>query len=147
MGEYSPTRALALEIDAADRHLEALADKSARQQQFLDEFDIDPAKPLPFEGERSMAPDATGEINVGSEMTSSELMAQLKKHRDKLQQPAEFSIIAAGPGLLHGKVEAARNLEVERGSCDPYVKVSYLPPPPPSDSPAVSIFDLDLKLD
>ena len=49
--DYSPTRELALELDAAGRHLDALADNTARQQKFLDEFDIDPDFPLPDESE------------------------------------------------------------------------------------------------
>ena len=43
--------------------------------------------------------------------------------------PAVAALPAARRALiLHGQVKAGRNLRVARGTCDPFVKVSYVPP-------------------
>ena len=113
--------------------MDALADNTARRQKFLEEFDIDPDVPLPDESEDPLSnaqQDAT--LSSPPKMSSMDLKAQLEAHKARLSKPAEFAIIADGPGALHGKVEAGRNLDVDRGTCDPFVKVTYLPPPPES---------------
>tara|TARA_B100000780_G_C21114053_1_gene450501 strand:+ start:116 stop:2599 length:2484 start_codon:yes stop_codon:yes gene_type:complete len=59
-------------------------------------------------------------------------LSQLRKKTTRSSQPVE---LMEGPAMLHGQVQSARNLSVARGTCDPFVKVSYVPPSEEENTP------------
>ena len=63
-------------------------------------------------------------------------MARLRERTTMSNQPVE---LMDGPGMLHGQVQSARNLNVSRGTCDPFVKVSYVPPSEEEDTPSLML--------
>ena len=63
-------------------------------------------------------------------------MARLRQRTTSSFKPVQ---LVEGPGMLHGQVQSARNLSVARGTCDPFVKVSYVPPSEEEDTPSLML--------
>ena len=77
---------------------------------------------------------AAEEYVSGRELASQ--MARLRQKTILSHQPVQ---LLDGPAMLHGQVQSARNLSVARGTCDPFVKVSYVPPSEEDGTPSLML--------
>ncbi|MBT4987868.1 MAG: hypothetical protein HOM87_08705, partial [Proteobacteria bacterium] len=109
----SPTRELANTLAAVDRDLEEMEKHQREHETILNDYDRLSKTDVGI----STKPDGTVDLK--------DLIAH---HRSKALGNEQPTYIQPGPGFLHGTVVAAKDLHAADGTCDPFVKVSYVPP-------------------
>ena len=88
----------------------------------------------------SQQPDsARSKTNADEYVSNSQLADQLAHLRKRTANSHKAVELVQGPGMLHGQVQSARNLSVARGTCDPFVKVSYVPPSEEDGTPSLML--------
>ena len=108
----SPTRALANTLADVDRDLEEMEAHQREHEKHLMAYD-------------KKAKTAPG-LSVGGDGVN--MKDFLAHHKSKALGSDQPTYIQPGPGVLHGTVIGAKGLYAKDGTCDPFVKVSYVPP-------------------
>ena len=123
----SPSRELDRILEEAQKDMLRLEREQREHEEFLGNVGGDIAS-SPIGRHAATSRSMNGE-DESTYMSGQDLHAQMAHLRMKTTSGAGVGApLKAGPATLHGQVKAARNLLVSRGTCDPFVKVSYVPP-------------------
>ena len=107
----SPTRDLLETLEHADRELEKMEKHQEEYERNLETFD-------------ASAENGTDVVAGGSD----HLKKLIEHHKGKALSQEQPTHIQPGVGILHGTIICAKGLVATDGTCDPFVKVSYVPP-------------------
>ena len=107
----SPTRDLLETLEHADRELEKMEKHQEEYERNLETFD-------------ASAENGTDLVTGASD----QLKKLIEHHKGKALSQEQPTHILPGVGILHGTIIGAKGLVATDGTCDPFVKVSYVPP-------------------
>ena len=111
----SPTRDLLNTLDNAGKSLEIMEEHQREYERNLEEFDAN----MREGGSDFLNSGATGQVD---------LKKLIAHHKGKALNQEQPTHIQPGVGILHGTIIGAKGLVASDGTCDPFVKVSYVPP-------------------
>lgn len=123
----SPSRELDRILEEAQQDMRRLEREQREHEDFL--VSVGDGMTSPGRGEGGARGDEDSAYVSGKD-----LHAQMARLRRKTAAGAGGAAapfrarLGVGSAILHGQVKAGRNLRVARGTCDPFVKVSYVPP-------------------
>ena len=123
------------ELNAATAHLARLEQEQMDHEKFLGAVSAGISTAAAANGGSSDDDAAAAEEYVSGRELASQ-MARLRQKTILSHQPVQ---LLDGPAMLHGQVQSARNLSVARGTCDPFVKVSYVPPSEEDGTPSLML--------